>query len=434
MTRPFKVLDIELQYPLVGLVGLHGYDTVCALIRVHGKPLGYVTIPLTNGFCPASMVHKAIIEQQGVALARRALLDKLITTPAATQPCTSQISSSLQQADHPWPLVTVAVCSRDRPTSLADCLAALTRLDYPALDLLVIDNAPSTPATAHLVRRQYPHVRYVCEPIPGLNWARNRAIAEARGDILAYTDDDVIVDAHWVRALVRVFAEQPEVMAVTGLVVPYELETEAQQLFERYGGFGRGFEPRTYRVDRTGTTRDLFHIHPGKFGTGANMAYRHSVFAHIGPFDPALDVGTVTNGGGDLEMFFRVLHAGHMLAYEPSALVRHRHRRDYAQLRTQITNFGIGFYAYLMRTGIAYPHLRFAITRFACGWLWRRNLRRLLTSLMRPWPFPRDLIVAELCGSLRGLGRYPKARRTADAIARTHISSPQAGCADGTEV
>jgi hypothetical protein len=162
------------------------------------------------------------------------------------------------------------------------------------------------------------------------------------------------------------------------------------------------------------------------------MAYRRSVFADIGRFDPALDVGTVTNGGGDLEMFFRVLQAGHALAYEPSALVRHRHRRDYAQLRTQITDFGIGFYAYLVRTGIAYPHLRFAITRFAIGWLWRRNVRRLLASLMRPRPFPRDLIVAELWGSLRGLGRYPKARRTAAAIAQAHTSSAQAGCAGGT--
>jgi GT2 family glycosyltransferase len=274
-------------------------------------------------------------------------------------------------------------------------------------------------------------VRYVCEPTVGLNWARNRAIGEARGDLLAYTDDDVIVDAHWVRALARVFAEQPEVMAVTGLVVPYELETEAQQLFERCGGFGRGFQPRTYRVDRHRKTPALFHIHPGQFGTGANMAYRRSVFADIGPFDPALDVGTESQGGGDLEMFFRVLQAGHTLAYEPSALVRHRHRRDYAQLRTQITNFGLGFYAYLARTGMEYPHLRFAISRFAFGWLWRRNVRRLLASFMQPWPFPRDLIVAELWGSLRGFSRYLKARRTAELMARGYSASAQAEAVNG---
>jgi hypothetical protein len=164
------------------------------------------------------------------------------------------------------------------------------------------------------------------------------------------------------------------------------------------------------------------------------MAYRRSVFADIGPFDPALDVGTVTNGGGDLEMFFRVLQAGHALAYEPSAVVRHRHRRDYAQLRRQITDFGIGFYAYLVRTGMAYPQLRFVISRLAFGWLWRRNVRRLLASLWQPWPFPRDLIVAELWGSLHGLGRYLKARRTADAITRGLISSAQGERADGTQI
>ena len=48
MTKPFKVLDIELQYPLEGLVGLHGYDTVCALIGYMAIPLGYVTIPFTK--------------------------------------------------------------------------------------------------------------------------------------------------------------------------------------------------------------------------------------------------------------------------------------------------------------------------------------------------------------------------------------------------
>lgn len=421
MIKRLKVLDIELHDRPTEFISLNEYDAVYALIRANSRPLGYVTIPLTNGYCPASTVHKAIIEQQGIALARCALFNRLTTPYEPAQSRASQINSALQQADYPWPLVTVAVCTRDRPAMLADCLAALTRLDYPALDLLVIDNAPSTPATAHLVRHQYPRIRYVCEPQPGLNWARNRAIAEARGDILAYTDDDVIVDAHWVRALARVFVEQAEVMAVTGLVVPYELETEAQQLFERYGGFGRGFTPCTYRVNHNSGTRDLFHLHPGKFGTGANMAYRRRVFAHVGPFDPALDVGTVTNGGGDLEMFFRVLQAGHALAYEPSALVRHRHRRDYAQLRTQISNNGIGFYSYLVRSALHHRDERWALVRLGLWWLWWWNVRRLLISIRHPDRFPRDLIVAELWGSLRGLGRYPKARR---ALATMMHSSP----------
>ena len=71
-----------------------------------------------------------------------------------------------------------------------------------------------------------------------------------------------------------------------------------------------------------------YYIGSGAYGTGANMAFRRSLFHQIGFFDPALDVGTVTNGGGDLDMFYRVIQEGHTLVYEPRAIVRHRHRRD----------------------------------------------------------------------------------------------------------
>lgn len=133
-------------------------------------------------------------------------------------------------------LVTVVVCTRDRTNDLAMCLEALLQLDYPYLDFLVVDNAPTTNATQQLVAEKFPQVRYVCEPRPGLDWARNRAIVEAKGEIIAYTDDDVIVDAGWVKALVQPFLEDASVMAVTGLVAPYELETSAQIMFEMYGG------------------------------------------------------------------------------------------------------------------------------------------------------------------------------------------------------
>jgi hypothetical protein len=123
----------------------------------------------------------------------------------------------------------------------------------------------------------------------------------------------VVVDRGWVRALARVFAEEAEVMAVTGLVVPLELEAEAQFLFEQYGGFGRGFERKWYRLNCDRHGREVFHLRTGQLGTGANMASRRSLFEfeRIGGFDPALDVGTLTDGGGDLEMFFRVLQEGH---------------------------------------------------------------------------------------------------------------------------
>jgi GT2 family glycosyltransferase len=319
--------------------------------------------------------------------------------------------------------VTVAVCTRDRTSQLAQCLDALLALDYPNVDVMVVDNAPANDSTERLVRDHYPSVHYVCESRPGLDWARNRAIAETRSDILAYTDDDAIADPQWVSALVRVFEIDPQVMAVTGLVLPDRLDTEAQRLFEIYGGFGRGASRRWYR-GAAGRPIALEHGGSGKFGTGANMAFRRRLFDEIGGFDPALDVGTCTNGGGDLEMFFRVLKRGHTLVYEPEAIVRHRHRETYAELRAQIANNGVGFYAYLVRSMLAWPDERLAFLRLALWWFRWWSLRRLLRSFFGRERVPRDLIIAELIGSLRGLVRYPRARRRARKLGARVVARP----------
>ena len=210
-------------------------------------------------------------------------------------------------------------------------------------------------------------------------------------------------------------------MAVTGLVVPDAIDVEPQRLFEQYGGFGRGFARKYFQVDVTGgESAARSHGGTGKFGTGANMAFRKVVFDGIGLFDPALDVGTPTNGGGDLEMFFRVLKTGHMLVYEPAAIVRHRHRREYEQLRTQLANNGIGFYAYLVRSATAYPDERHAFLYLGVWWFWWWNVRRLLASFKpKEQAFPRDLILAELRGCFTGLRRYAPAKAQADQIVRT---------------
>lgn len=418
MLVPMKVIDHELTRPPRAVEDLDGYVAVRVLARLHGEPVGYVDVPVIDGRCPATVIRSPVLEKHSPAILRHLMSWGLAAPHTSKLRIEDLVNIPPVAYGGPFPLVTVTVCTRDRTADLAVCLDSLSQLDYPALDLLVVDNAPSSETTEQLVRTTYPDVRYVREPRPGLDWARNRAIVEARGEIIAYTDDDVVVDPGWVRALASVFAENPKVMAVTGLVVPYELETEAQLYFEWHGGFGRGFERKWYRLDReSGEHRKYYGT--GQFGTGANMAYRRSLFDEIGYFDPALDVGTVTNGGGDLEMFFRVLKEGHTLVYEPSAIVRHRHRRDYAQLRSQITNNGIALYSYFVRSALAYPDERSGFIRFGLWWLWRGNIRPLLISLMCPARLPRDLILAKLRGSFIGLGRYQKAHRAATQIANS---------------
>lgn len=412
--RPIKLVDVELTQPLPDLLHLERYVTVRALVRLEGRPLGFVETPVQNGRCSASQIQEAIWQQLSYEVAQKKLLDYILCGEKEAPDAVSVLHTPPPAEPDSWPLVTVAICTRDRTADLAQCLAAVSRLDYPRLDVLVIDNAPSTGETQQLVATSFPRVRYVQEPLPGLNNARNRAILEARGEIIAYTDDDVIVDTNWVKALARLFVADEDVTAVTGLVVPYELETASQYLFEVYGGFGRGFETIWYRSNplQPGEVTKM-HGGTGKFGTGANMAFRRDFLLSAGGFDPALDVGTATNGGGDLEMFFRVLKSGRTLVYEPSALVRHRHRPTYAKLAEQIRNNGIGFYAYLVRNFRHYPEERWATIWLGLWWFWWWSIRRLIGYWIRPYTLPRHLVWTELWGSLAGLFRYGRSQKEA---------------------
>lgn len=400
-----KLISAELSLPLPKIPPC-SIGEQWVLVRLHGDPLGFVTPP-AEGASPSQLLA-LILDRLSFPIVRHLVADGL-AAPTLTD--LARIPRQCPHEPHPTLPVTVAVCTRNRATQLRTCLEAIQALEYPRnlLDVLVVDNAPADGATREVVGR-YPDVRYVCEPRPGLDRARNRAILESTGAIVAFTDDDVSVDPRWVRALAAAFEEEPHAMCVTGLVVPDELDTAAQILFERYGGFSRGVNRFVFLADPQEAVARR-HAGAGKFGTGANMAFRKAFFEAHGLFDPALDVGTLTNGGGDLEMFFRVLKEGHALVYEPAAIVRHRHRREYRDLRSQIENNGVGFYSYLVRSARAYPRERVPLARFGAWWWWSWNIRRLLRSFVGREPIPRDLILAECVGSCKGLWRYDMARK-----------------------
>lgn len=266
----------------------------------------------------------------------------------------------------------------------------------------MIDNCPSTDATRQIVN-EFPLVRYVREPVPGLDVARNRALTEARGDIVAFSDDDAAPDQGWLRALLRNF-DDPLVFCVTGLTMPLELETDAQEWHERYSTFGRGFKRRVF---------DRAFVNPmaaGKIGAGVNMAIRRSALQLVGPFDEALDAGTRTRSGGDSEMFSRLLAAGYRIVYEPRALTWHRHRRTWSELRKMIYGYGVGVYAAWTRSLLV--EREYSMIKPALSWLFRTQLPGLFRSVFsHAAPVQFDLGVAELRGCLAGTWHYLCSRK-----------------------
>lgn len=414
MNAPARLVDVHLDGVAEEIGGLERYREVRGLVRIHGEPLGWVSRPVAGGQCAVTDLRRAALERHGDALVRHLLADRLALGAAAP--------ADLLDTPHPawpgpWPTVTVAVCTRDRAGELARCLAALERIDYPALELLVVDNAPRDDAAQRLVAERHRGVRYVREARPGLDHARNRAAREARGEIIAYTDDDAVPDPGWARALAIAFGDNADAAAVMGLVVPYELETDAQALFERYGGFGRGFERRWLHGGHGRTRAARRWGSAAEFGTGCNMAFRRRVLLDLGGFHPALDVGTPSSGGGDLEMLYRTLHVGHTVLYEPAAIVRHRHRPEYARLRAQLAANGTSYVAYLLANAERHPNERGTFVRHGLAWLWRWNVRRLLGSFLRAPAVPRDLMWAELRGALGGVSAWRASLRTSGVSA-----------------
>jgi GT2 family glycosyltransferase len=258
------------------------------------------------------------------------------------------------------------------------CLESLLRDDYPAFDVVVVDNTDKGSFSPTI--RGDERIRVVREGRRGLSRARNTGIRSARYDILAFIDDDVTVDGGWMRAIASAL-EDESIAGVTGLVVPAELETQAQREFEWYGGMSKG---RERRLIRGATLSASQAIGVQQFGVGANMAFRRSVFQRVGSFDEALGGGTATLGAEDLDFFHRVLREGLTLCYEPAAQVRHRHRRTVTELRSQVFANGCSYSVYLLKIWSRRSVPRHRVAIFAVLWAVGRLGTALFRSIARP--------------------------------------------------
>jgi GT2 family glycosyltransferase len=311
--------------------------------------------------------------------------------------------------------LTVAICTKDRPEPLARCMTSLTGIGgIDPRSVLVVDNAPADGRTADVARAA--GVAYVVEPLAGLDFARNRALATAATDWLAFIDDDAVADAGWLDGLRRAWARNPDAKGVTGFVLPYALDTDAQVMFELNGGFRRGVVPARFEPDIPG---DPFHpCNSGRIGAGCNMAFDRGFLVAIGGFDEALDTGRPLPGGGDLDIFFRVLHAGGVMAYEPSMIVRHEHRATREQLRRQYWSWGLGLMAFLDKASTMDPVLRRRARALRRWWL-DYTMRRMAKRVLRSQGLPLDMLFAELFGGIQGyFGEYRRSRRRSDTLRR----------------
>ena len=254
--------------------------------------------------------------------------------------------------------VAVIVATRDRPRELDQCLRSLCRQTHPAERIIVVDDAPGgdeAPAVVRALDPEGSRIRYVEGESAGLAAAHNRGLLEVESPLVAFTDDDVVADPGWLAAICEAFAVGPRVGCVTGMIRPFELETQVQMWVEGWAGFNKGSERRVFDLAENRPDDPLFPFAAGKFGSGANMAFSTAAMAEMEGFDVALGAGTQCRSGDELAAFFEVLMRGYQLVYEPAAVVQHRHPRDLDGLRRQVYGYGVGLTSYLTKCVVDRP-------------------------------------------------------------------------------
>lgn len=216
--------------------------------------------------------------------------------------------------------ISIVICTYNRAAMLAETLASWLEVDQTgtSTELVVIDNA-SSDSTAKVVddfkQRYTGRITYVFEERQGLSFARNRGIAAAGGELIAFVDDDIFFRPDWLRNLHATFADHPEVDGIGGRSIPtFEVPrpswlTNAMMRF--YGSTESGDVPR----------RMEYPEHP----FGVNMAFRKEVFLKVGGFRTDLGrIGTSLLSSEEKELFYRMKQAGLCAFYAADAVLLHR--------------------------------------------------------------------------------------------------------------
>ena len=308
------------------------------------------------------------------------------------------------------PFITVAVCTRDRPERLLAFLGSVEGLVVPPglrWELVIVDNGTND-ATAKVVERfasSLP-IRRVKEAVPGISPARNRAVREARGDYICWTDDDVILDPHWLAAYAAAFARHPDAAIFGGKILRSMEEPVPRWVRKSLG---------CWQLDAVFVHRDFDQakeIGVSRDGTpwGANFAIRA---VEQRQFEYDLDLGMSPNhnrSGEESDLMYRMLAGGCRGRWVPESIVHH------AVPTSRQTWSYLHFYFVRAAETAAYPGIKFA-DQDGTGRTMRRlslmGSRRLYARMALIWTlflgakaaglFPRSVRFLARAGFYRGV-------------------------------
>lgn len=389
------------------------------LAMIHGHPLGTVDLDTVN--TDICNIRTSALAELSTLIEDHLVADGLSKLTGAREfadlPGIEQCASRVDKTPESAPLATVALATMSNAESCVKSINTILESHYSNLELLVVDNAPEDPSTREAIEKiEDPRVRYVAQQAKGLSRVRNRSIAEAKGEFIAFLDDDVAVGKYWLSAIVRTFCNDKTVACVTGSILAAELETPAQSMLEQFGGFNKGSQRQIFDMGEHRRESPLYPYASGRFGSGANMAFRMSALEEIGPFANDLGAGSKAHGGEDIDILRRVVSSGHVLVYEPAALMWHAHRRIYRALERQMFRYGVGLSATITKWMVESPATAWAIMRRVPAGLHYALSPRSVKNQNKAAHYPRQLTWLERAGFICGPYLYLRSRHHARRI------------------
>lgn len=213
------------------------------------------------------------------------------------------------------PFVSIVLCTCNRIRDLPEAVDDLLAQTYSSYEILIVDHN-STDGTAEYAQRlasQEPRVSIHNEPLRGLSHARNRGIAAAKGEIVAWVDDDCRIPPRWLEAVVTAYRET----GAGGVGGPAKAKLDGRPSWLTRELLRLGLLPGAY--DRGPERRDVDWL------IGCNLSFRRDVLTAVGQFRGDLGAGSPRGlAGEEVDFCARALRTGARLVYEPSAWVWHK--------------------------------------------------------------------------------------------------------------
>lgn len=326
-------------------------------------------------------------------------------------------SARMEQPPQSTPTsLSVVICTRDRPDTIARAVESVARQTYERFDILIVDQS-RTDETRRLIEdlmARCERLRYLHLDQAGLSRAYNAGIRHTAGELLAFTDDDCVAPDGWLETIARRFTEQPDVALLYGQVL---LPPELAGADTSSGTIPTLPIPQRQRLNR----REGFKV----FGMGANFAARRSICERIGGFDEVLGGGGPLKSSQDFDLAYRVYRAGGTILLEPDVVVYHYGFRSNAEWPATLKAYGIGdgaFYFKHVRAGDLYATGLLARLLFVHT---ARELKHTIAPATAPgprgaqWTYVRN-VVRGMYDSLK----FGVDRRQRRYYARSFSSSP----------